>query len=100
MQVKEAADPREMSTQQVLLLGCISVQQCQGWLQHRKERDVNEIHCCCDAGRHLTCTGETFSLKRWGTAQKVLSLAVRNMGTSIYSGHCGWVSGSALPEYG
>jgi len=47
MQVKEAADPREMrnGALQEQLLGRMSVQQCQGWLQHRKEDHINETHC-------------------------------------------------------
>lgn len=72
MQVKEEADPREMRSGalQELLLGCISVQRCQGWLQNRKEEHVNEIQCWHDAGRRLMCIGETFSLKRWGPLRR------------------------------
>lgn len=47
MQVKEAAEPRKIRSEalQGLLLGNISVQQCQGCLQHGKEEHINEIHC-------------------------------------------------------
>lgn len=60
---KEDADPRKTRSGdfQGLVLGKISVQQCQECLQHRKEEHVNEIHCWHGAGRHLTCVGDTFS---------------------------------------
>lgn len=43
MQVKEAVDPREMRSGalQELFWECISAQQCQEWLQHRKEDHIN-----------------------------------------------------------
>lgn len=65
-QVKKAADPRKTRSGdfQGLVLGNISVQQCQGCLHHRKEKHMNEIHCWHGAERHLTCVGDTFSLNR------------------------------------